>query len=266
MNARKPEISVLIAIHNGEATLDRCFESLRKQTLPDFSIVCIDDASTDTTPTMLEKWKLIFGDDRMFVINNKENLGLTKSLNQGLGRIHTKYTARIDADDWWDRSKLERQLTFLWSHSDCGAIGCSYVNIAYGKERVVSPPETDDAIRKNIFRRNPFAHSAVIFDTALVKGIGGYDDRIRYGQDYDLWLRLLPLTKFTNLPDTLCFRNADSGISYRKQSAQMRQCVQTQLRYLRLYRRPLSEYRFILDPLLVMVTPSFIRTWKRKWL
>lgn len=263
---RTPWVTILLAIHNGADTLDCCLESLDRQTLQDFRILAVDDRSTDTTSSILERWQGRFGSERFAILKNETNLGLTRSLNRGLAKIDTPYTARIDADDWWEPEKLEKQLAYLESHPECGVLGTAYVNVTYGKEVIVRPPLEDAAIKATMFKRNPFAHSAVCFRTALIREAGGYDNQVRYGQDYELWLRLAPRTSFANLGEVLCHRRSDSGISYRKQSAQMRQCVRTQIRYLRRYRRPLWEYAYILDPLLMALSPSFIREWKRKWL
>jgi len=261
-----PLVSILISAHNGEATLDRCFESIQKQTFQNFSIVCVDDASSDKTPILLGQWEQRFGKDRFTILANTRNKGLTQSLNMGLQRIQTTYTARIDIDDWWDPTKLEKQIAFLDRHKECGVLGSAYTNIGYGKQTPVFLPETDSLLKKYLFYRNPFAHSSVIFRTDLIKKFGGYDNAIRYGQDYELWLRVSAATTFANIPEILCFRNADSGISCSHQNAQMWQYIKTQCRYIRKLRRSSLEYRFVIIPFLTILTPPFIRLWKRKWL
>lgn len=259
-------VSILLSVHNGAATLERCLESILEQTFQDFCLVCVDDASTDHTLNILQKFQPLFGTHRFSLLTNSNNLGLTKSLNHGLETITTRYTARIDADDWWHPSKLERQVAFLETHPDYGVIGTSYINVTYGKEKTVFPPITHEDIHKDMFRRNPFAHSTVMFRTDIIKQAGGYDTTIRYGQDYELWLRVSSHVRFANLKDILCYRASDSGISYTKQNAQMWQYIKTQFRYLRLLKRPLHDYRYLLVPLLTILTPEYVRQFKRKWL
>lgn len=258
--------SILIAIRNGETTLDRCLESLHAQTYQQFRIICVNDASQDTTKSILQKWQNVFGTERFIIIEKNKNIGLTRSLNSGLEKIDTSYTARIDADDWWIPEKLEKQVHFLDTHQPYGIIGCAYINISYGKKKPIILPETDSDLKKLMFYRNPFAHSCVLFRTDLIKNVGGYDNSIYYGQDYELWLRISNQTKFYNLPEILCYRNADSGISHSKQNAQMWQYIKTQYKYLRKLRRPLSDYCFIIEPMIVVLTPQWIRTLKRKYL
>ncbi len=258
------KVTILLSVYNDEATLDRCFESIAAQGFQDFSIICINDASTDRSNEILRKWQLVF-EGRFFLIQNETNLGLTKSLNRGLENISTPYTARIDADDWWHPDKLERQITFLETHPDCGLIGCAYTNVFRGGQKTLTPPESDAEIREKIFGYNPFAHSAVIFRTELVKAIGGYDETVYYGQDYDLWLRLLPKTTFYNLSAMLCYRTGDAGLSKERQNDQLHQYMRTQWKYLRLYQYPLHSYFSLIRPILVIGSPDWLKRLKRRF-
>ena len=258
------KVTILISIHNSAETLDRTFESLLVQTTQDFVIMAIDDASTDTSRDKLRVWQEKFGRERFSLLINDVNLGLTRSLNRGLENIHTLYTARLDSDDWWEAEKLQKQIDYLDTHPDCGIVGTDYTDHLLRTQKTHILPKTDAAIRSSIIRRNPFAHSAVMFRTKLIQEAQGYDETVRYGQDYDLWLRLFPKTTYANLEGTLCHRNAIDTLSSKKQRAQMLQCVQTQLKYIKLYHLPCTQYRFILEPLLVALTPSWIRSVKRK--
>jgi glycosyltransferase involved in cell wall biosynthesis len=258
--------AVLISLYNAEKTLDKTFESLRTQTFQDFRIIAIDDYSQDATRTLLKKWQTLFGDERFLILENMDNIGLTKSLNKGLAFITESYTARIDADDTWDITKLAKQISYLEKYQKYGIVGTWYKNISSKGEQKNMPPVTDRDIRTTIYKRNPFAHSCVVFRTQLIKDVGCYDESIRYGQDYDLWLRLLPKTSFTNLPEFLCSRNTEGTLtsSGKNQRTQMLQCVKTQLRYLGLYKQPFFKYRFIIEPFLVAIAPEWLRTLKRR--
>ncbi len=258
--------AILISLYNAEKTLDKTFESLQAQTWQDFRIIAINDCSKDGTLTLLKKWQEKFGTEKFLLIDNERNIGLTKSLNKGLDRITEPYTARIDADDRWDTTKLKKQIDYLEQHPKCGLLGTWYTNISSKNESRVTPPVTDAEIRKSIFRKNPFAHSCVIFKTDLIKQAGKYDESVRYGQDYDLWIRLFPKTTFMNIPEFLCSRNIEGTLtsSGKNQRAQMFQCVKTQLKYLNLHNRPWKEYRFIIEPLSVALAPEWLRKLKRK--
>ncbi len=259
-----PKVTVLLSVHNAATTLAKTFASLAEQTVVP-AIVCVNDASTDNTADIIREWKKKLG-KRLTVINNAKNLGLTKSLNKGLHQITTPYTARIDADDWWEPSKLEKQLNFFHINPTYGVVGCWYAN--YGRSRVthLAPPMRDEVIRQRLIYQNTFAHSCVMFNTQLIRRLGGYDSKVRYGQDYELWMRCLPKTKFFNLPEELCYRSFIGGISIERQRDQMYYALQTRLKYIRQYRLPFATYGALVEPWLVWVTPRWVTNLKRRLL
>jgi len=262
-----PKVSVLISVFNNEKTLDRCLESIFSQSYRDFEVVCVNDGSSDTSLEIIGRWAEKIGPDRFFLIKNSENIGLTKSLNLAIEKARGEYMARIDADDFWNKTKLEQQVAFLESHPEVGILGCNFANVyKNGKEKYFTTDETDAAIRKNIFKKNPFSHSCVVARLDLVRKTGGYDEAIRYGQDYELWLRCLPFTKFHNLQEFLCTRIIGTGNSLKKQKQQMSQNMKTKLKYIRKYRYGLTNYAYLIEPLIIYLTPEALKKIKRKFI
>jgi len=260
------KVSIVISVYNGEQTLDRCFQSIQKQIFQDFEIVCINDGSTDKSSEIINKWRDILGEDRFKLSDNNTCIGLTKSLNKGLWLASGYYIARIDADDFWYIDKLEKQVNFLEKNKDYGIIGCNYINIFKNNTaaKEVRMHETDEEIKKKIFHRNPFAHSCIMARKEIIEKAGNYDENVICGQDYDLWLRCLPLTKFYNLQEFLCKRLVSDGISVQKQNTQMMQCIKTIIKYIKKYRYPWTNYFYILEPLIIILLPKFIKDLKRK--
>lgn len=262
-----PRVSILIGVYNGQKTLEQSLSSIFAQTFKDFEVIAVDDASTDTTPNILERFAVKY--PNVFIIEwNASNQGLTKSLNKALKKARGEYIARINADDSWEPTKLEKQVTFLDAHPEIGIIGTNclvhYEGNSTPKRAVF--PETHKEIARKLFRRNPFAHSAILARTALLQNAGGYDESVRYGQDYELWLRLFPKTKLHNLQEFLCTRTVSDGISVAKQNAQMKQSIKTRFKYIRKYRYGLMSYLYLLEPLAVILTPTCIKDLKRRYL
>jgi len=260
-----PKVSVLISVFNNEKTLERCLESIFSQSYRDFEVVCVDDGSSDESPEIISRWDEKIGPDRFFLIKNKKNLGLTKSLNLAIEKARGKYMARIDADDFWEKEKLEKQITFLESHPEVGILGCNFANVyKNGKKKYFTTDETDATIRKNIFKKNPFSHSCVVARLDLMRKVGGYDDAVRYGQDYELWLRCLSFTKLHNLQEFLCTRIIGTGDSLKKQKQQMLQNMKTKLKYIRKHKYSLLNYIYLVEPLIIYLMPEAIKRIKRK--
>ncbi len=258
-------VTVLLSVYNGEKTLERCIRSICAQTYQNLSLVCIDDCSTDHTQEILKKIQEQFPNIPFTLIRNEKNVGLTHSLNRGLETIDSFYTARIDADDWWEPTKIEKQMAFLESHPDYGVIGTNYINHSAETSRSVVLPKTDAEIHATIFWRNPFAHSAVMYRTDFIRSLGGYNPNVPYAQDYELWVRCFPHTKFYNIQEFLCHRTLGTSISVKRQNEQMRLYLRVLLTYLPKYRRPLTEYGALIEPTLVLLTPNWIKNLKRKY-
>ena len=76
------KVSVLVAVYNGEKFINKCLDSLKKQTYNNLEIVCINDGSTDSTPAIIKK--RMQNDNRIKLIEHYPNLGLAVTLNEGL--------------------------------------------------------------------------------------------------------------------------------------------------------------------------------------
>lgn len=265
LTSHNPRVTVLLSVFNGADTLIRCLESLEHQTYQGFCILAINDASSDRSAALLAEWQAKVG-PRIQIITNETNLGLTLSLNKGIDATTTEFIARVDADDWWEPTKLEKQVHYLDTHPGCGVVGTNYINHAAAFDRAVVLPESDMAIRKLIFWRNPFAHSAVCYRTDFIRSMGKYNPTVRYAQDYELWVRCFPHTKFYNIQEFLCHRAIGESISTRRQDEQMRLYLRVLREYLPKYRRPLYEYAAMLEPMLVLLTPEWLRRLKRRFL
>jgi len=115
----RPKISVIMSVYNGEKYLREAIESILNQTFRDFEFIIINDGSTDKTSEILSS----YNDPRIVIINNKRNIGLTKSLNKGLKMVKGEYIARQDADDVSLPERLERMVNFLDMNRDVGLLG-----------------------------------------------------------------------------------------------------------------------------------------------
>lgn len=253
---KSPTVSIAMSVHSGADTLDRCLDSIKGQTFKDYEIICINDASTDNTAAILQSRRKDFEDDQLHIVTNNTNRGLTKSLNKGIKQARGSYIARIDADDWWEPTKLEKQMNWLTSHPDNGVVGTWYINHQDKRTSHVRLPTNNKDIKRYIFRRNPFGHSCVVMKKDSFDSVGGYNESLRYGQDLDLWFRLLPLTTFHNINEYLCHRTIDETINKRHQ---MLSHIKTTYKYIKKYNAPLTNYLFMVEPAIVTVIPRWIR-------
>lgn len=92
-----PKISVIIPVFNAEVYLSECLESVLSQSLTDFEIIAVDDASTDGSPRILAEYAA--KDSRIKVIHLQENKGGLQARNIGIRAATGKYTMFLDSDD-----------------------------------------------------------------------------------------------------------------------------------------------------------------------
>lgn len=91
------KVSVIVPIYNVEKYVAQCLESVQRQTLDSFEILCIDDQSTDNSMEIVEKYAAI--DNRIKIIKHNKNRGLSAARNTGLENAKGKYIYFLDSDD-----------------------------------------------------------------------------------------------------------------------------------------------------------------------
>lgn len=207
-----PEITVLMSVYNGEKFLREAIESILNQTYRDFEFLIINDGSTDSTKEII----ISYNDPRIRVINNEQNIGLTRSLNKGLKLAKGKYIARMDADDISTPERLDKQLKYIKKRSDVGLV-TSWHEIIDGKKNCISII-TGERSFENIYYfltfGNQFPHSSTLFRKKTVLDLGGYDEKYKRSQDYDLWFRLSRVTRIEMISEVLLkCRTTDINIS-----------------------------------------------------
>ena len=184
--------------YNAEKYISEAIESILNQTFRDFEFIIINDASTDKTLDIIQEYAK--KDDRVIFLSNKENLKTSKTLNEGLAIARGEYVVRMDADDWSYPERLEKQTLFMDKNRDVVLSG-SAIQICDSGLKTLNKreyPQTNEDIRKKIFRYNPFCHPATIWRTDIMKQVGGYDNNIPLTQDYELEFKVGRYGKFAN--------------------------------------------------------------------
>jgi hypothetical protein len=209
--SRRPLVSVVMAVYNGEEWLAEAMRSVLDQTYEHFEFLVVDDGSTDGSAAVVTS----FADTRIRLLTNPENLGLVRSLNRALDEARGEYIARMDADDLSHPRRLECQVAFLEEHPDHGLVGCLDAVLDERRQVVGVEPFLlgDTEIRRGLAVKNQFCHGAVMMRSAALGSLR-YSVDARHFEDYELWSRLLGVTRAANLPDVLYYYMANPvGIS-----------------------------------------------------
>jgi glycosyltransferase involved in cell wall biosynthesis len=188
-----------MSVFNGDKYVGTAIDSILAQTFTDFEFLIINDGSTDRTCEFIGD----YNDPRIKLINNKTTVGLTKSLNIGLGLARGQYVARQDCDDISMPRRLEDQVRYLDEHPEVVIVGGQFALIDSSGYPLAIPSVKKavgmGGILLHLAIDNPFVHSAVMFCKDVVAALGGYDEGYRTSQDIELWSRLLSRHKGANL-------------------------------------------------------------------
>jgi len=196
-----PRVSVVMAVYNGERFLRQAIDSILSQTYADFEFIVINDGSTDGTAEILNSYA-----DRRLRVLTQPNMGLVKSLNRGIAMAGGDYIARMDADDISLPQRLELQAKWLDGHPQTAVLGTANLVIDENDRPIGrhSHPTRSVAIEHALLDGFcPLCHGSVMFRKACFDQVGGYRERFRHAEDYDLWLRIIERHRTRNLPDLL---------------------------------------------------------------
>ncbi len=195
---KQPLVSVLMPVYNGRDYLRPAIESVLNQTFTDFELLIINDGSKDDSQEIIESYK-----DPRIVAVVQQNMGVARSLNNGLKIARGKYVRRHDADDISTPESLKIQIDFLESHPEyvmvCnqqafmtlnGHIAYNYrvPNNKFFKGQHMRDLSFDDFSSGS---SSPVVHGTACFRRQDVLNLGCYRTEFIVSEDNDLWLRLL---------------------------------------------------------------------------
>lgn len=103
---------IIMPAYNSEKYVKYAIDSVKQQTTPNWRLIIIDDYSKDNTVKEIEK-AIQDIKEKVIFIKLKENTGVANTRNIGLEKSKNRYIAFLDADDIWEKDKLEKQLKFM---------------------------------------------------------------------------------------------------------------------------------------------------------
>ncbi|NER34463.1 MAG: glycosyltransferase [Oscillatoria sp. SIO1A7] len=193
-----PLISIIMPAYNGEKTIRETVESVISQSQPDWELIAIDDGSQDSTVEILSS----IGDPRVKVFSYF-NSGPSTSRNRGIARARGDYISFIDADDLWTPDKLESQLQALQKHPQA-ALAYSWINFI-DESSQFARRGSYVALNGNVYANLLIVNFLESGSNPLIRRealteVGGFDESLTHGEDWDLWLRLAASYDFVAVP------------------------------------------------------------------
>ncbi len=207
-----PKVSVIIPTYNRREYVQETIDSVLAQTYTDYEIIVIDDGSTDGTGEALQSR---YGDRIHY--EWQENQGESVARNRGIELARGEYIAFLDSDDLWLPEKLEKQIAFLQKATDVGMVCCAIWLVdekdqKFRADSVESCSENNDISLEMLLSRNHVSGpSTVVLHGAIVQRVGGFDPQIRFGEDWDFWIRVAGNSRIVALPEPLALIRRHSG-------------------------------------------------------
>ena len=180
-------ISVVIPLYNKRGCLLKTLDSVLAQSFKDYEVVIVDDGSTDGSLELVTS----VADERVKVVS-QANGGPSSARNRGIKESRGDYVAFIDADDVWTHDHLSNLGCLIDDFPDAVIYGMNYGFIDGGAKSLldITPYRGYLNDEWNCF---PFFFwtSSTCCSRWMLSEVGGFDERMMYGEDCDLWYRLL---------------------------------------------------------------------------
>lgn len=196
-----PQVSVLMPVYNThEAHLREAIESILAQSFTDFEFLILNDSPANTA---LGGIVASYDDVRINYSENKQNMGITPSRNKLLKMARGKYLAVMDHDDISLPERFAQQVAFLEANLSYGVVGCFAESFPQGRH-VPELFENDTKIKLALMTSCSIIHPSCMIRAAVLKQHNiRYEERFSPSEDYALFSRLIPHTRFYNIPRVL---------------------------------------------------------------
>lgn len=204
-------VSVLLPSYNHEKYIGETIESVLNQTFSDFEFIIIDDCSSDNSIEIVKRY--VEKDDRIKFYIHDKNMGIAKTENELIDLAKGKFIAFLNSDDFWDKTKLEKQMNILkndenlivWTEGkivdeNSIAIGKNFTQSIGSKTRTKS-----GNIFKSLLKGNFILFASLMFKKENLKDlrfiedlkiINDYPFEIALAKKYKYYFISEPLTKY----------------------------------------------------------------------
>ena len=177
-------VSVIMPVYNSERFIKASIQSVREQTYSNWELLVIDDASEDQTTAIIKNFAAT--NNRIKLLQNKENQGAGVSRNKGISQAKGEYIAFLDADDLWKPHKLHAQREFMRENGVSICFSSYELITENGEKRREVVQALPDVTYQKLLKSNYIGNLTGIYNASELGKI--YGPEIRKRQDWGLWL------------------------------------------------------------------------------
>ena len=203
---RKIRVSVVVPAYNREKTIERCIQSIKRQTMQPYEIVLVDDGSTDQTVRLAEGIPC-----KYLKILRQNHKGAQAARNLGILNAKGNYIAFLDSDDEWLPEMLEREIEYLLQRqNNCVLYSDCYIYDDKGKRVWRRPGRTGNTYHESLLQGGPMFQSMLVKKSLLYK-IGLLDEKVAAYQEGETAIRLAKRAEFVHIREPLFIYYCHSG-------------------------------------------------------
>ena len=192
-------VTVIISVLNGEATIGRALQSIASQDTPIFEVIIVNDGSTDKTKSIVESWANSLP---IALLNNPENIGVAPSRSISMHASSGDIVFVLDADDSWEPDHVSTILEMAEKNPKAVLFSTrAHYRNQDGELTSLSPHNSDATIRTELMWDNPLVHSSMAFLRETYFLTEGYSTKYTW-DDYFLWIQLLRHGQLAASPKT----------------------------------------------------------------
>ena len=189
------DVTVVVPVHDGAATIEETLRSLQQQTCARWRAIVVDDGSRDETASVVQR---LAASDPRIEYRYQTARGVSAARNSGLGAARSEWVMFLDADDWIAADFLEHMLAAVRAqpHADAAFCGSrrvlpdgSLLAELPGEEMTYPRALLDDPVR-TLAESCPLAIHSVIARRKACIDAGEFDTALTTSEDWDFWLRL----------------------------------------------------------------------------
>ena len=198
-----------MSVYNDEKNIDKSIKSIMSQTYKNLELHILDDGSDDKTWKIINKYKTEY--QNIFIYKNKNNLGLTKSLNYLVNQTNGEIIARQDSDDLSHPERIEKQLNIMTKYN----LDFCTTRAQIIQNNKITPKFSYYIPKKIVVKyKNPFIHGTLMIKKRVIINVGMYDENFYYSQDYKLMTDLLNINSKYKILRTPYYKlNFENNIS-----------------------------------------------------
>lgn len=218
MKKKEELVSIIIPVYNAAIFLEDTIITIKEQTYQNWEAIFVDDCSKDDSIKIIERQAI--NDKRIKIIKNEINSGAAITRNNGIGVANGRYICFLDADDKWDKEKIEKQIKFMKE----GKCEFSFTGYEFADSNcipngtIVNVPEKINY--KQALKNTTIWTSTVMFDMSVLKKDDIYMPNVK-SEDTATWWKILKKIDYAHGLDEVLsyYRRTNDSLSANKLKA-----------------------------------------------